>query len=59
MDYEAILITALCDEIKPRFFVKAPLCGAFTKNIAVLLPVICCKSEVVRNNHFIFVLRDD
>jgi len=35
-------LTVDCNQTKPRFFVKAPLRGAFTKNLVVGLFGICC-----------------
>jgi len=40
----AFCLTANPDQTKPKFFVKAPLRGAFTKNLVVGLFSICCST---------------
>jgi hypothetical protein len=44
--YSAYILTADCNQTKPRFFVKAPQSGAFTKNLVVGLFGICCNTNL-------------
>jgi len=40
----ASTVTVNLDQTKPKFFVKAPRGGAFTKNLVVGLFSICCRT---------------